>query len=277
MIKSICLIVALCWTNAGFASASIPNHSHFCSHCSCSQPFKNSLILGASENKGFDFPTLPLFHNGYGNVSTAVYRKPRASLHVSGKSLRLLFGILRVERLWVLNEYKAKPPENPACCRVPRVFKCCVKNNLAAVNADFDVFITKVSPNLRLANFSGLSRHEFGAISRPASVVEGSYYRKERNQGEHHGSNSGIEHPLSPLGHTFLSLKVAVFAALLCLSSYLIFFSYKIADRGFDAFESGRKVYGLIVLLAAVCVGVGSAFFLPWLVFGSGLAPSLGG
>ncbi len=121
----------------------------------------------------------------------------------------------------------------------------------------------------------GFSQHTLGVISRPARMMKGSEYRIQSECSKHDSSGCRPEHLLSPIRHLFLSLKVALFAALLGLGSYLVFFSYQVADRGFDIFERGRKIYGLGVLVFAAFLGVGSAFFLPWLVFSSDLAPSL--
>jgi len=49
----------------------------------------------------------------------------------------------------------------------------------------------------------------------------------------------------------------------------------KVADCGLDALDGGRKVYGFTLLITATLISCGSAFFLPWLIFGSGLAQSL--
>ena len=73
----------------------------------------------------------------------------------------------------------------------------------------------------------------------------------------------------------FLGVQVALFSVALGFLSYLIFFGYKVADRAFDAFERGKIVGGSFLLGSALLFSVGGSFLLLWLVFGSGLAPSV--
>jgi len=120
-----------------------------------------------------------------------------------------------------------------------------------------------------------LNEHVFGVVSGPFGLFESFYDRHQRRESDKHSRASSVKHEFRPPRHALLSVKVALFVFLLLLSSYLVFFGYKVADRGLDAFESGRKVYGFTLLITAALISCGSAFFLPWLIFGSGLAVSL--
>lgn len=123
---------------------------------------------------------------------------------------------------------------------------------------------------------SSFSKHIFRIVGSPSRMVKSSDNCKQRNNSKNDRSDSRIKHKLSPPGHAFLGFKITVLGILLTLGFYLVLFSYKIADCGFDTFESGRKAHGIFILVLAILIGVSSAFFLPWLIFGSGLSKSFG-
>lgn len=125
-------------------------------------------------------------------------------------------------------------------------------------------------PNL-LCDFNAF----FGIVGGAARVMQCSDNGDERDERQNHSRGSRYEHPESPLGHSLLGIKIAAIALHLPLTLYLVFFGYKIADRGFDAFESGRRVHGVGLLIAATVVACGFAFFGvalgAWLLLDGGL------
>ncbi|WGI21594.1 hypothetical protein [Amylibacter sp. IMCC11727] len=188
----------------------------------------------------------------------------------------------------VQNPWHMLKASNKAYMRRPResYFSCggltCIQYLQSRSQIIFSKLVTctptmQIGANLSLSDSFCISSDYFRTISGTSSVVKRSYDCHEGRKGEDDCGGRSIKHPLSPFSHALLGLKITAFAVLLGLSGYFVFFSYKIADRGFDIFEHGRKVYGFGVLLFAVALGVGSAFFLPWLIFGSGLTPTFSG
>ena len=153
---------------------------------------------------------------------------------------------------------------------------------------------TDISASLNLANFTGngdggtrgLSRptslhgHNHSGVSGPPRVLRSFYNSEESNEREDNSSQSCEKHAFCPKGHTHLGIKIASLAILMPLTLYLVFLGYEVADRGLDAFERGRWVYGGWLMLCAIVVACGSAFFLPlggyWFVFENGVETLLG-
>lgn len=94
----------------------------------------------------------------------------------------------------------------------------------------------------------------------------------EGDCGKDDSCERSVEHQFSPPRHALLSIKIAGGLLSSAILIYLAHFGlFKVADRAFDAFERGRKVYGLGLAALAAIIAIGSAFALPWLIFGSGL------
>ncbi|MCA0870960.1 hypothetical protein LCL97_08995 [Seohaeicola saemankumensis] len=120
-----------------------------------------------------------------------------------------------------------------------------------------------------------LSDHVLRIVRSPPCMLKCLDDSDERDECKNNSGAGRKEHQLGPPRHALLGLKVSLVSALLGVFGYLIFFGYQLADRGLDAVECGRKVYGVGLITVATAISVGSAFLLPWLVFGLNLPPYL--
>ncbi len=142
-----------------------------------------------------------------------------------------------------------------------------------------------IGSNLRLANItccldgllsrycgpSSLDKHPLGGFSRSSCVVKSFYDGAEGNGSEKNGSSRGIEHEFRPPSHAFLSFKVAAGLSASLFFLCLVYVGFKIADRSFDRFKPGLYFSRTGFSILAAVVGIGSAAFRSWLIFGSGL------
>lgn len=99
------------------------------------------------------------------------------------------------------------------------------------------------------------------------------------NTGNEHRREGCPKHSFCPKSHFLLGAQIAYITVFLPLTLSLVFFGYKLADRGFDAFDSRKKAVGVTRLLSGGLLIFGSALLLPyggyWLAFEGGLASIL--
>lgn len=99
------------------------------------------------------------------------------------------------------------------------------------------------------------------------------------NTGNDYRREGCPKHAFCPKSHFLLGAQIAYIAVFLPLTLSLVFFGYKLADRGFDALDSGKKAVGITRLLGGGLLIFGSALLLPyggyWLAFEGGMSSIL--
>lgn len=122
----------------------------------------------------------------------------------------------------------------------------------------------------RPSGFSSLAKHAASGFSSASGVVERPPYQANTNGGEKGRYGSCEKHRFCPVGHILLGFQILylVLGGALGLGGSLL--CYKVADRGLDLSERGRKIIGTSVFFLAFTAG--PSLIGCFLFFGYGLA-----
>lgn len=119
------------------------------------------------------------------------------------------------------------------------------------------------------SGIGGYSRLGYGSLG----VIQGAPNQENAKPGQKDRTDSREEHPLGPQSHTLLGVQIIFLALYMGGVFFLVLRGYKIADRGFDALDSGNKRKGVLLFWGGYFLAFGSALGLPflgyWLTFES--------
>jgi len=121
---------------------------------------------------------------------------------------------------------------------------------------------------------SSFINHVLGVISGTAGMVQRSDKQSYAYQSNSSSNSSCPKHHFCPKSHIHLSLQIGFLAGLVPFVLGLIFWGYRLADRGLDLLERGRKFFGFGLLLGTVIATPTLAIVLLssgyWLAFENG-------